>query len=199
MAGVIKMVRPCGTSSCRPTLHADEPSPHVDWSAGEVELLTEAEPWPRERADPARGRVVVRHQRHERARDPRGGAGGRGRRRAGAGAAGGAVVVSARPRRRCAARRRGCGAWLAGTPRCRSGTSPSSWPRRARSSSTRRRPLVGALTGVVHGDGAVTGQDRRSCSLARARSGPGWAPRSTRRSPCSRRRSTRCCRTCPPV
>ncbi|MEY7981625.1 ketoacyl-synthetase C-terminal extension domain-containing protein, partial [Streptomyces pilosus] len=30
------------------TLHVEEPSPHVDWSAGAVELLTEARPWARD-------------------------------------------------------------------------------------------------------------------------------------------------------
>ena len=43
VAGVIKMVHgDARTASCRETLHVDEPSPHVDWSPGEVELLTEA-------------------------------------------------------------------------------------------------------------------------------------------------------------
>ena len=52
------------------TLHVDEPSPHVDWTSGRVELLTEDVEWPApETPAPGRG-VVVRHQRHQRARDP---------------------------------------------------------------------------------------------------------------------------------
>ena len=46
----------CGTACCRRPCTSDEPSPHVDWSAGAVELLTEARPWPQTggaRAGPA--------------------------------------------------------------------------------------------------------------------------------------------------
>ena len=44
-AGVIKMVLALQHRVMPATLHVDEPSPHVEWSAGAVRLLTEAVPW----------------------------------------------------------------------------------------------------------------------------------------------------------
>ncbi|MCW2900318.1 MAG: polyketide synthase type, partial [Streptosporangiaceae bacterium] len=48
VAGVMKMVLAMRGGLMPRTLFADTPSTHVDWSAGAVELLSEAREWPRE-------------------------------------------------------------------------------------------------------------------------------------------------------
>ncbi|MFI1338372.1 type I polyketide synthase, partial [Streptomyces sp. NPDC020845] len=46
VAGVIKMVQAMRHGVMPASLHIDEPTPHVDWGTGAVELLRDATPWP---------------------------------------------------------------------------------------------------------------------------------------------------------
>ncbi|WSY83376.1 type I polyketide synthase [Streptomyces sp. NBC_00876] len=57
VSGVIKSVMALRNGLMPRTLHVDEPSPEVDWDAGNVRLLTEARPWPRRADRPRRATV----------------------------------------------------------------------------------------------------------------------------------------------
>ncbi|WP_327091567.1 SDR family NAD(P)-dependent oxidoreductase [Nonomuraea sp. NBC_01738] len=56
IAGIMKMALSIHHGVLPPTLHVDEPTPHVDWTAGAVHLVTEATSWP-ETGNPRRGGV----------------------------------------------------------------------------------------------------------------------------------------------
>jgi pimaricinolide synthase PimS1 len=57
VAGVIKMVMAMRNGLLPATLNVDAPSSHIDWSTGDVRLLTEAEPWPAVEGRPRRAGV----------------------------------------------------------------------------------------------------------------------------------------------
>ncbi|MEU6557967.1 type I polyketide synthase [Streptomyces sp. NPDC046915] len=47
VGGVIKMLMALRHETLPPTLHAERPTTHIDWTAGTVELLHDPAPWPR--------------------------------------------------------------------------------------------------------------------------------------------------------
>ncbi|WP_433549297.1 type I polyketide synthase [Streptomyces sp. CA-294286] len=58
VAGVIKTVLAMRDGVLPATLHLEEPSPHVDWTAGSIRLLTHETPWPAPEEDRPRRAAV---------------------------------------------------------------------------------------------------------------------------------------------
>ena len=170
------------------------------------ELLTEARPWPRGERTAPRRRLLLRRQRHQRARDRRGGARGRADRVGHGPAAACRWCSRARPRRRCARRPRGCGRGWPRTRRCRRRDVAWRWrPRRSQFEQPRRRgrrrPLLGLRARSSAGESAApcstaspVRQDRVPVHRPGLAAG-GHGRRAVPPSRCSRTRSTRSARS----
>ena len=197
VAGVIKMVQALRHERLPQSLHCEQPSPHVDWSDGAIQLLSEAVDWPRgdrpRRAGVSSFGISGTNAHVILEEAPHGGRAVGGRRRRRAGDAGVALpfVVSGAGGEALAAQAGRAGGLLGGQPgagaaggrdragaqacapvasRGRRGGRPRPAHRRAARAAGRR-----AGSRAACGASRATLARSRSCSRARARNGRAWA------------------------